>query len=193
METYLITAIVTLASVVTALSAAIVHLWRNQLTSTSATICKLEARIAVLESREQELEQKLDELEKENHRLRTQYLVLATSHGSSPLPMWIKDTNGIVLQANKAYERLYLKPLGKTLQDYIGHRDSEVWPERVVKVFEENDKKVLETRDVLDVIEPVTNGDGVDVPTRVIKYPRFASGIDEPFGISGVAIPEELS
>lgn len=198
--THFIGAIVTLCSVIGVLSGAIVHLWRSQLTASSETIKELKEtigelkeRVNKLESREQELEKQIAALKEENNQLRTQYLVLASSHGSSPLPMWIKDANGVILQANKAYETHYLKPRGKTLQDYIGHRDVDVWPERVATVFHDNDMRVLNSRKVMDLIEPFTNSDGVDVPTRVIKWPRFANGIDEPFGISGVAIPDEVA
>lgn len=199
-SSYLITAIVSLAGVIGVLSGAIVHLWRNQLSVSCETIKRLEAniqkleeKVSLLESREQKLESQIADLKAENSQLRTQYFVLASSQGSSPLPMWIKDSNGVILQANKAYEQHYLRPLGKTLQDYIGKTDADVWPERVVTVFKQHDQQVLVTRQTMDLIEPVTNGDGVDVPTRVIKWPRFANGIDEPFGISGVAIPDEVA
>ena len=197
---HLLTAVITLAGVVTALSSVVAHLhkqqqklsreaiqWREQV------ITNLTAKVDKLEARESIMEQRIADLEQENARLKMQWQIYSSSHDSSPLPQWIKDRNGIVLAANKAYEQLFLAPLGFKLADYVGFYDTDIWPEHIAAQFMQNDNWVLNSEKTFDGMELIRMPDDTDRPVRVIKYARYVTGISQPFGVAGIAVPESLT
>ncbi|GAB5444212.1 MAG: hypothetical protein Fues2KO_45610 [Fuerstiella sp.] len=188
----LMAAVATLAGVVT-------HLWRQQrayqadaVQLRDKRIAQLEALVAQMRDHEAQLASRIAAVEAENTRLKTQWTIYASSHDSSPLPQWTKDRQGIVLAANKAYERIFLIPRGFALSDYVGSRDADVWPQHIAEAFGMNDRHVLDTEETFDGVELVTNRDGVDKPIRIIKYPRRIRGVEEPIGVAGIAVPEAL-
>lgn len=139
-----------------------------------------------------DLESKLITIEIEKNELKTKLIAFASSHEANPLPQWVKDRNGILIVANKAYENRFLKPRGYILSNYIGHTDDAVWPTHIAQQYRDNDLMVLTSRKIMDTTELITSESGEDEPMRIIKYPRYIQGIEEPFGVSGIAIPESL-
>lgn len=183
--------------VVVALTGAVVYLWKEQVKAHKELAEQRELEIARLKKEHDHLEENIHDLkdrihavEMENARLEAKFIVLQGSNQSSPLPMWMKDKYGKVLVCNHAYERIFLQPLGKRLEDYINHTDKDVWPEHIAQAFARNDRQVMQTRAVLDTTEQIRSGNGSDYPVRIIKFPRISGGV--VIGVDGIAIPDDL-
>lgn len=138
-----------------------------------------------LRKSEEENRERLIALERKLLNLQNKLLLLETAHSDLPLPMWLKDLDGTVLSLNKAYEDAYLLPIGKTILDYLGHTDYEIWPKDVADAFANHDKMCLQ-KGRLDAMEPVWNGVEL-TQVRVIKYVRKVNNV--PIGIAGISIP----
>ena len=188
-----------LVPTVIALAGAVVYLWQeqrrvlfSQLKAREDRIATLEKREIILESRIADLEKLVSQLKQDNAGMQARFILFASSHDSSPLPTWIKDRDGKVLAANRAYERTFLRPRGHSLADYVGRCDADVWPEHVAAEYAANDNAVLRTGEIWDGEENVPDAAGKSRSIRIIKYPRRAKGIAEPFGVAGIAILDEL-
>lgn len=186
-----------LSGAIAGLAGAVTYLWKQQVKMHGDQIEWRDKRISELEDLEKEGREKIRQLEVKVHKLeleaesmKTRFLIFQSTHDSAPVPMWIKDLNGKVLAANQAYEDLFLKPRGYLLQDYVGHHDSAVWPEDVATEFTNNDERVRKDGLIWDGKETIINEAGARYQCRVIKYPRYAPGMNDPFGIAGIAIPE---
>lgn len=174
------------------MAAAIGKLWHLQTQNALKLRDDLECRIKTLECAKEELEKRCKSLECENQRLLTQFIILSSSHDSSPLPQWVKDDEGRVLAVNRAYERLFLIPRGYKISDYLHHTDAAVWPPEVAEEFTLNDHEVWRRREVMDLEERIEMPDKSLQKMRIIKYPRYAAGIEQPIGIAGIAIPPAI-
>lgn len=200
METFIPWALGAIGAVVTCLAGVVAHLWRQNASFMQSQIEARDKRIEALEKKSKADEEKIDDLEKrivqlelERARMEARFLAFQSSHDSLPLPAWFKDLSGTMLACNKAYEQVFLRARGYSLENYLGQTDFEVWPEHVAKEFERNDKEVIETGRVLDLQETVVNKAGNNVPVRIIKYPRRLIGVDEPIGVGGIAVIEDLA
>lgn len=121
----------------------------------------------------EELKKFLHDKQDEVTNLRNQLMIFESSHVDIPVPIWLKDTNGVMLFLNEEYERLLLNPIGKTSEDYIGHKDKDVWGEATGKIFTDNDKKVMREKKPIEFTEKWIGLNGVEFEGRLIKYPRF--------------------
>lgn len=187
-------------SIVAALAGAVSFLWRQNVKFQAAQIKSREARVILLEKMESEARQKIRALEarvggleKERAQLEARFLVFQSSHDSNPFPAWFKDLSGTMLACNKAYEHVFLRPRGHSLEDYVGHHDAAVWPPALAARFAENDLRVIESGEVLDTQEIFANEKGKEVPVRVVKYPRLLMGVSDPIGVAGIAILTDLT
>ena len=181
-----------MVAAIVCLSGAVVKIWYDLRGGLAKQLDAHAKRISGLEIENKELKDRCVLLERENQRLITQFLTLSSSHDSSPLPQWIKDETGKVLAVNRAYERLYLIPRGYRISDYLHKMDEDVWPEELAEEFRVNDQHVWRSRETIDVKESVQMGDNTIVKVRIIKFPRYAEGIEEPIGIAGIAVPDDL-
>lgn len=181
-----------LMTAIAAMAAAIGKLWHMQVINSAKLRNDLEERVKALEIGKAELQKRCNLLEVENQRLLTQFIILSSSHDSSPLPQWVKDDEGRVLAVNRAYERMFLIPRGYKVADYLHHTDDSVWPAEIGEEFRQNDQEVWKRRDVMDLRENIQHPTGEVKKMRIIKYPRYADGIEQPIGIAGIAIPEQL-
>lgn len=127
-------------------------------------------------------------LEKDVLGLRNQIILLESAHMDLPIPMWLKDTKGIMLALNASYEQTFLIPNGKTTSDYIGKTDIDVWGQEIGTQYWKHDQQVLRTGRKFDGKE-IVEVDGEKTEYRVIKYARFAGRTK--IGIAGLAIPPE--
>ena len=131
----------------------------------------------------------LKELFKEKHdeviALRNQLMIFESSHVDIPVPIWLKDTNGVMLFLNEEYERKILQPIGKTMDDYIGKKDSDVWGDITGKMFTDNDKKVMRLKKPVQFIETWEGLNGDVFQGVLIKYPRFLNN-KTVIGIGGL-------
>lgn len=139
-----------------------------------------------LSKTQEKLNNKVLHMERQILMLQNKLILLESAHNDSPLPKWLKDENGTILALNESYEKTFLVPLGKTMQDYIGKTDFDVWPETIARSFLENDRAAMETG-LVDTLELVPNGKGEMIKWRIIKYPRYAGSV--LIGISGIAVP----
>lgn len=188
-----------LAAAVAAVAGALVFVWKIQLKTYGVIQADLKVQLEKLEKKQRNLEdqnkclaEKVYLLERENSRLLTQFVALSSAHDSSPLPQWVKDENGKMLSLNRAYEKTFLIPNGFTSKDCLHKTDRSVWPEEIAEAFKKNDDLVWRTRKIHDLKERISVN-GVITDIRTIKYPRYADGIKDPIGISGIAIPDDLA
>lgn len=145
---------------------------------------KLEERVRIVE---REIKAKDSELA----HLKSQLMIFESSHGDVPVPIWLKDTSGVMLYLNDEYERQILNPIGKTREDYIGKTDAEVWPEDVAKSFREHDTEVMRKKKPLTFQEEWYGSNDVAYVGEVVKYPRFMNNTGRSrtvIGIGGMII-----
>lgn len=166
---------------------------RQQGTSEFQTIIEeyksmvLEFKADVVELRKEVdlLRKEINEKKGEIQNLRNQLIIFESSHIDIPVPVWLKDTNGTMLFINSEYEKLILNPINKTAEDYIGHKDSDVWGVEVGKQFTLNDKKVMREKKPIQFTESWHGNDGVVYEGTLIKYPRFLNN-NTVIGIGGI-------
>ena len=141
-----------------------------------------------LRQREELNRMEIQKISTEISELRQTVMLLESAHQDLPIPMWLKDTNGIMLSLNSAYEDEFLFPRGLTRSDYIGKRDVDIWPREVAAEFMTHDSKVLRSGKIFHGSETVMVG---ETPSkwRIIKYPRYSGDIK--IGIAGIAIPPD--
>lgn len=132
------------------------------------------------------LKVELNTKEIEVRQLRNQLMIFESSHADIPVPIWLKDTNGTMLFLNKEYERNLLHPVGKNMDDYIGHTDSEVWGDEVGQQFRDHDLKVMRKKQSIEFEETWQGPNGKIYTGKVIKYPRFLG--NTVIGIGGILI-----
>lgn len=146
----------------------------------------LEAKDKVDEQEKGRLRTRISELEREVAQLRMKLQMLESVHQDLPIPMWLKGSDGTMLIANKAYERVFLLPLGKTLEDYVGFDDFAVWPDAIANQYRAHDRKVLDLRSKIEVWEPVQDENGETEDWFIIKYPQMVA--NAVIGVAGIAI-----
>lgn len=200
MESVLPWVLAGIVTIVSVLAGTVTALWKRNNNMISSQITWREKRIEELERKEEaaekqikQLEERVSELEKERTKMEARFLIFQSSHDSSPLPSWFKDMDGTILACNKAYETVFLRPRGYNLENYVGHKDSDVWPEHIAEEFRKNDIHVMETGETIDSTESVQNKHKRDIPVRIIKYPRRIHGLSDPIGVAGIAIIDDLT
>lgn len=146
----------------------VVYLGLNQFTQ------KWRAKISVLEQQVEKLYKKIQLLE--------------SGHQDLPLPMWLKDPSGTMLAVNIAYEETFLLPRGFTSDDYVGKKDTAVWPAETAKVFAKNDRSVYRSGVIWRGTETMPSAAGDHESWKIIKYVRYSPD-GQKIGIAGIAIP----
>lgn len=128
---------------------------------------------------------KIDELERKVFHLQNKILLMESSHSDLPLPQWLKDTNGVMLAVNKAFEDYFLLPNGKTAGDYLGNNDFHIWPNDVAEKLFANDREVMRRRKPVRTKE-IIQINGSTETIDVIRYPRFSDRT--LIGVAGIAL-----
>lgn len=144
-----------------------------------------------LRIRERENARKIYDLQQEVSHLRSKVLLLESATQDLPIPMWLKDMDGTMLALNPAYEQIFLIPHNKTMKDYIGKQDVDVWPEEISKAFKEHDEWVKANRSQLRVYENVPLADGTVREYFILKYPRYSG--KTMIGVAGIAVDSKLT
>ena len=149
---------------------------------------RLRERVSELEERVSAHDKEQAEAKEREGYYKNKLTLLQTAHHDLPFPQWLKDVNGVMLSLNHAYEEMFLVPLGKKADDYIGNTDFDIWPADVAERFLENDKKAKEKGGYWMGIEPIwlKNSD-ISPYWRIAKYGRFVGNVC--VGIAGIAIP----
>lgn len=142
-----------------------------------------ELRTALEKERDERAAKEL-QLRQEVSNLRSKLLIMESAHLDLPVPQWLKDKDGTMLALNAAYEQIFLDRINKTASDYIGSKDSAVWPEATAESFTRNDRIVMRTRKPYQTQESIDFGTHIEV-WEILKYPRYSGST--LIGIGGIA------
>jgi len=137
---------------------------------------RLQLDIEKLQAREDNYLLKIRDLENEITLLKNKLVLTQAAQLDMPIPQWIKDTRGVMLALNTAYEEMFLSPLGKTSADYIGKRDEDVFDAETAAEFAKADKQVLRTRGMWQGVESINYGTYSE-DYLVMKYPIFSNSM----------------
>lgn len=106
------------------------------------------------------------------------------------LPVWCKDSTGVMLWINDAYQTTY----GIRAAEYEGKTDYEVWPLEVANEYRKHDQEIVRTRLPTTTIEHIPDDPhNKNSPRRaqvVTKFPIFNLE-GEVIAIGGVAYPQK--
>ena len=99
---------------------------------------------------------------------------------SAPFPAWVKDVDGRMGWLNREYEAAF----EKTLSEYRGLNDIDVWGPIIGEQFMAHDKEVMHRRRSWLGEEELPNG----MTIRVLKWPVFDEAGDV-VGVCGAVLP----
>jgi len=180
-----------------AMTGALIYLFKLQTKMREEILAQKEKEIKELKDKQKAMQAELLEMEKrmlhseaEVRSVQQSLQLMQASNHALPVPAWMKDRNGVVLFCNPAYETIFLRPRGYTLNDYVGATDESVWPDHIAKTFQRNDEYVIASGEILDTMENITGPDGQERPCRIIKFPRKAGALI--VGVDGIALPSSL-
>ena len=105
-----------------------------------------------------------------------------TMMDSIPFMIWLKDKEGRLLATNTAYAKMagVLDP--KSLE---GKTDLDIWPKSLAETYQEDDLKVLNSREPVILAEKIRNKDGEIYWAETYKAPVIIN--DEVIGTVGYA------
>lgn len=150
---------------------------------------RLENKVDRLVAETARLGHELQLKEAEMGVLRAQLENMKKAYPDLPIPLWLKDRNGIMLSLNDAYEKAFLIPQGKHRGDYIMQPDTAIWPPHVAELFKKNDIKAIERgKSTRVVFEDIPDMD-ILKNWEFVKYAYFIDGT--LVGVGGVAIPSD--
>jgi len=131
----------------------------------------------------------INQLDKDIYELRSKILIIENSNFDIPFPTWLKNTDLKMLALNKKYEQMFLFPVNKTILDYLGKTDKEVWGEEIGFEYSEHDMELLNgLKEVWIGKETIIiKGNNISERWRIIKYVRKIG--TTVIGIGGIAIP----
>lgn len=125
-----------------------------------------------------DLKQKLKEVEIYNQ-------ILKSIPAAWPFPVWMVNMRHEYDYISPLYEEIFLKPRGKTAEECLGKNLYDVWEKELADTFISHNKKVMESGDIYNGIETVTDRSGSQKQWQVLKWKR-----EIPFGLIGAAIPK---
>lgn len=125
-----------------------------------------------------DLKQKLKEVEIYNQ-------ILKSIPAAWPFPVWMVNTAHQYDYISPLYEEIFLKPRGKTAEECLGKNLYDVWEKELADAFISHNKKVMESGNIYNGIETVTDRSGSQKQWQVLKWKR-----EIPFGLIGAAIPK---
>ena len=125
-----------------------------------------------------DLKQKLKEVEIYNQ-------ILKSIPAAWPFPVWMVNMRHEYDYISPLYEEIFLKPRGKTAEECLGKNLYDVWEKELADAFVSHNKKVMESGDIYNGIETVTDRSGSQKQWQVLKWKR-----EIPFGLIGAAIPK---
>lgn len=122
-------------------------------------------------------DKKMMQMQRDIVGLKSNMLVLSLADDNFPNPKWIKSVDLMMLQLNKAFEDVYLKPQGLKRADYIGNYDYDIWPDDIAAQFRNGDKLVLRADTPMTFYEYIQI-DSLKEPEKikVVKYPIRVNG-----------------
>jgi PAS domain-containing protein len=125
-----------------------------------------------------DLKQKIKEVEIYNQ-------ILKSIPAAWPFPVWMVNMRHEYDYISPLYEEIFLKPRGKTAEECLGKNLYDVWEKELADAFISHNKKVMESGNIYNGIETVTDRSGSQKQWQVLKWKR-----EIPFGLIGAAIPK---
>jgi len=125
-----------------------------------------------------DLKQKIKEVEIYNQ-------ILKSIPAAWPFPVWMVNMRHEYDYISPLYEEIFLRPRGKTAEECLGKNLYDVWDKELADAFISHNKKVMESGDIYNGIETVTDRSGSQKQWQVLKWKR-----EIPFGLIGAAIPK---
>jgi hypothetical protein len=156
-----------------------------------ALVAEYKAEVIKLREEVEYLKTDSQQKREDVQNLRNQLLIFESSHIDIPVPMWLKDTNGVMLFLNEEYSRTLLQPIGKQSSDYIGFTDFDVWDKATAKEFRSHDKDVMRKKKAVQFKEIWEGSNGNIYEGTVLKYPRFLNR-NTVIGIGGIILEIKL-
>lgn len=135
------------------------------------------------------LERTINQEKNNVYKLSSKLAMLEGAFQDLPLPQWLKDTDGKMLSLNKAYEQMFLNPMGKVADDYIGNTDEDIWGPEISEKFRKNDEFARKNGKGFWIgIEPIrVKNNDISKHWWIFKYVRYVG--DTPVGVAGLALP----
>lgn len=139
---------------------------------------------------EEECILKSKKLEEDMRQLKNQLLLLQISLPELPIPMWTKSDTGVFLAVNKAFETIYLDPIGKKAEECIGKTDVEVWGIEIGSIYQRHDLSAMKTGKTESFVEPLKTASTI----KTIYVLRYVRKLDNSYivGVGGLAFEESL-
>jgi PAS domain S-box-containing protein len=88
-----------------------------------------------------------------------------------PLNVFRKDLQGRFTFANQ----LFCRTLGRPLEELLGRTDYDFFPANLALKYREDDRRVIENREILEVVEEHHRPDGQLIHVQVLKTPVYDS------------------
>ena len=122
--------------------------------------------------------EKLEQAHRELHQTQVFYNTLVET---IPQMMLCKDLEGRFTFGNGRF----LAEMGTTLEDIKGKTDFDFFPRELAEKYRADDRRVLESRQVVDVVERHVTPKGETLYVQTMKTPIFGPD-GEPIGIQGI-------
>jgi two-component system cell cycle sensor histidine kinase/response regulator CckA len=101
---------------------------------------------------------------------------------------FIKDEDGRHVYLNKRFQHLFVK----SLDDWYGRTDDEIWPGEFATQFRENDRRVMAENRPLQTIEMTYDADGSVRHWQVLKFPFLDATGNRYLGGTALDITEQI-
>lgn len=150
---------------------------------------ELSRKIQEAEKAEESCLLRFEQLDTKFQNLKSSFQTLRNSTPNVPIPIFVKDMNGVYLAFNNAYEIEFLNKLGLLRDECIGKTDTHIWGKKVAERLEIYTKRAIDVGGKVKVREEIpTEIPGVFKNWDIIIYPHQIDGIT--VGTGGVVIPK---
>ena len=134
-------------------------------------VADMQSRLWLLETAETEQVRAESQRDAALHALRQSEALLHSLIESLPQNVYSKDLEGQFTFANQRY----CATEGKSLADILGKTDFDLHPPELAKKYREDDRQVVETRQIFETVEEHKPIDGESLYVQVIKSPLYDS------------------
>ena len=126
-----------------------------------------------------ELAQQVQQWQDEELR-KSRHLLQAIVDNSTAI-IFVKDTDGRYILANRWYERLF----HVSQEEVVGNTDLDIFPTEIAEAFRANDRKVIEAGKPLEFEERAPHDGGIHTYIS-LKFPIYDSS-GKPYAVCGIA------
>jgi PAS domain S-box-containing protein len=123
----------------------------------------------VVSEQTRELHQEINERKQAEEALRNSEALYHSLAESLPLNTYLKDRTGHFKVANQ----IFYDTVGRPAEEVIGHTDFDLFPAALAAKYQRDDKHVMETGEVINLIEKHQKPDGGIIYVEVRKSPVY--------------------